>query len=153
MKNKELLICECHNIEHQITFIYDDGDECKNVYMYIHLTKKSFWERLKYGLKYILGYQCRFGAFDEMILNPNDSDKIQKVLNYLRMGYLKEDSNKDDEKRTLELSREEAGEIYSAYMFTKYPDVYNGENDRKNAVEVLEPFTDRMCKAFGIEDE
>jgi hypothetical protein len=48
------------------------------------LVKKSFWSRLKYGLKYIFGYKSRYGAWDEFILNPNDADKLQDVVDYLK---------------------------------------------------------------------
>jgi hypothetical protein len=58
-------------------------------YVHIHLTKKPFWERVKYGFKYIFGYQSRYGAFDEFIFNPEDADKLQKVVDYLKPeGYL-----------------------------------------------------------------
>jgi hypothetical protein len=48
------------------------------------LVKKSFWSRLKYGLKYIFGYKSQYGAWDEFILNPNDADKLQDVVDYLK---------------------------------------------------------------------
>jgi hypothetical protein len=54
------------------------------VYIHTHLVKKSFWSRLKYGLKYIFGYKSRYGAWDEFILNPNDADKLQDVVDYLK---------------------------------------------------------------------
>jgi hypothetical protein len=39
--------------------------------------------RLIYGLKYILGRQCGYGAFDEIILNPKDAKKFEKISLYL----------------------------------------------------------------------
>jgi hypothetical protein len=41
-------------------------------------------ERVKYGLKYIFGRQCNYGAFDEFIFNPKDADKLQELVNYLK---------------------------------------------------------------------
>ncbi|MBR1436345.1 MAG: hypothetical protein IJ584_14685, partial [Bacteroidales bacterium] len=54
------------------------------VYIAVHLNKKPFWKRLKYAIKYIFGYQCKYGAFDEIILNPDDAERLQKVVDYLR---------------------------------------------------------------------
>jgi hypothetical protein len=41
--------------------------------------------RLKYAFRYIFGYQSRFGAFDEIILNPDDADRLQKVVDSLKI--------------------------------------------------------------------
>ena len=34
--------------------------------------------------KYIFGYKCRYGAFDEFIFNSEDSEKLQDIANYLK---------------------------------------------------------------------
>lgn len=81
---RELFICSCENTEHQIVFSYFEDDDIHNVYATIHLRKKSLWARLKYGIKYIFGYQSRYGAFDEFIFNPNDARRLQKVVNFLK---------------------------------------------------------------------
>ena len=85
---KELLICECHSTEHQMVVYYSNDDSpissYNMVYLHIHLNKRPFWGRLIYGLKYIFGRKCRFGAFDEFIFNPKDADKLQSVVNYLK---------------------------------------------------------------------
>lgn len=80
--HNELLICRCENIEHQLIFRYDNED--KEVYMSTHLRKMSFWNRLRYGIKYIFGYQSRYGAFDEFIFNPDDVHKLEKIIDHLK---------------------------------------------------------------------
>lgn len=80
---RELFICSCENTEHQIVFSWFEDDDVANVYATIHLRKKSFWTRLKYGIKYIFGYQSRYGAFDEFIFNPNDARKLKKIARWL----------------------------------------------------------------------
>lgn len=80
---RELFICSCENTEHQIVFSWFEDEAVGNVYATIHLRKKSFWTRLKYGIKYIFGYQCRYGAFDEFIFNPNDARKLKKIARWL----------------------------------------------------------------------
>lgn len=86
---KELLICECNSTEHQIILLYDededkDGNVIPTCYAHIHLTKKTFWRRIIYGIKYIFGHQSRYGAFDEFIFNPKDAPKLQELVDYLK---------------------------------------------------------------------
>ena len=90
MENKkDLLICSCHSTDHQLIILYEE-DELDNgitypmCYFHIHLKKRAFWERVKYGFKYIFGYQCNYGAFDEFIFKPKDADKLQDLVNYLK---------------------------------------------------------------------
>ena len=83
-ESKDILICECHNTEHQMLVLYADDDGSPMVYIHTHLNKRPFWERLKYGIKYIFGYQSRYGAFDEFIINPKDADKIKDIVKYLK---------------------------------------------------------------------
>lgn len=90
MKNKEeIFICDCHSTDHQVVVYYNSdeneyGTKYPMCYFHIHLKKLPFWERVKYGLKYIFGRQCRYGAFDEFIINPDDADKLQEIVNYLK---------------------------------------------------------------------
>jgi hypothetical protein len=90
MNKEDVFICDCHSPDHQMVVMYDDDvDETNNkryprVYLYVHLNKKSFWQRLKYGVKYILGRQCGYGAFDEFIVNPDDVFKFEKIVEYLK---------------------------------------------------------------------
>ena len=81
--DKDIIICECNSTEHQMVFLYDEDDRYPICYAHIHLTKKPFWKRLKYGIMYIFGRQSRYGAFDEFIFNPSDTYKLQKLVNYL----------------------------------------------------------------------
>ena len=74
-----LLICDCHDVEHQIQFVYDpeehdEGFDC--IYVHAHLTKQSFFRRLSYGIKYIFGYRGKYGAFTEIVLHPEDVDRM-----------------------------------------------------------------------------
>jgi hypothetical protein len=90
MKNKEeILICSCHSTDHQLIFLYEEditesGKIDPICYAHVLLNRRSFWNRLKYGIKYIFGYRCRYGAFDEFIFKPEDAYKIQRLANYLK---------------------------------------------------------------------
>ena len=90
MKNKkDLLICDCHSTDHQLIIWYeenelDDGQTYPMCYFHIHLSKRPFWQRVGYGLKYIFGHQSRYGAFDEFIVNADDVEGIEKIVKHLK---------------------------------------------------------------------
>jgi hypothetical protein len=82
---EELVLCQCENAEHQIIFRTISGDD--DVYMTIHLCKLSFWKRLLHGLKYIFGYRCMYGDFDEIILRNEDINKFENVVKWLKTNH------------------------------------------------------------------
>ncbi len=74
----ELVICGCGQPEHQILLYKYDGDD--EVWFEVHLSKKSFFKRLAYGIRYILGYQSKTGAFSEVVLEKPQQEKIVRFL-------------------------------------------------------------------------
>lgn len=77
-----ILICDCGSTEHQI--VVSPKDENGFVCCYIHLTHYGFLRRLKAGLKYIFGYKCKFGQWDEFILKPEHADKLRELSDILK---------------------------------------------------------------------
>lgn len=78
MAIKEIFICSCNSLEHQMMFWYDEED--KLFYTEVHLTNRSFWGRLKYGVKYIFGYTSCFGAWDEFIFDEESQKRLLEFL-------------------------------------------------------------------------
>lgn len=79
----ELFICQCSNTEHQLIFSYFPDD--KEVYVAVHLTPEyNIWKRIWMAIKYIFGYKCRYGHFDEFIFKKSDAGRLQKVVNFLK---------------------------------------------------------------------
>lgn len=84
MKDEKLVLeCACSSDEHTVIAKLSDDDNYKEVYLAIYLTKLSFWKRLCLGVKYIFGYQCRFGAFEEVIWTDENIPEIEKILAHL----------------------------------------------------------------------
>ena len=76
---RKIFICDCNSLEHQYTFWYDEEEN--EVYFEPHLYSGGKWfQRFLYRLNYLFGYKSRFGAFDEVIINPKDSENIIKYL-------------------------------------------------------------------------
>lgn len=87
----ELFICQCHNTEHQLIFSYFPDEEEGDVYVSVHLTPEyNIWRRIWMAIKYIFGYKCCYGHFDEFIFKSSDADKLQKVVNFLKSNCVKE---------------------------------------------------------------
>ena len=82
---EELLLCQCGDPAHQLIIFYDDAEN-PAVYVSVHLVReKNFFKRLWRGLKYIFSNKRSiYGDFDEIILRPEDADKLQRAVNLLQ---------------------------------------------------------------------
>lgn len=78
----ELFICQCNSIEHQLIFSYFPDD--KEIYVTVHLRPHNFFRRIVEGIRYIFGYKCIYGHFDEFIFKKEDADRLQGVVNFLK---------------------------------------------------------------------
>ena len=79
----EIFVCDCHSREHQIVFEYELDDNM--VYCHIHLCNSyNFFERLKRGIRYIFGYKCRYGHWDEFILSKNHIENLEEAIQFLK---------------------------------------------------------------------
>lgn len=77
---REVMICACHSLEHQVVFWYDEEDD--ELHCEPHLsTNRGFFKRLWYGLKYAFGYKSRFGAWDSILFKEEDLTKLRTHLN------------------------------------------------------------------------
>jgi hypothetical protein len=80
---RDLFVCDCASSEHQFIVTYSkygDDDDDVDIYIHVHLTKKPFWKRFKHAIAYLFGYQCKFGAFDEVMLNPEECKRLSDIM-------------------------------------------------------------------------
>jgi hypothetical protein len=75
--------CHCHSPEHTLSFHFFE-DEPKMLSAYIFLSPDSFFKRIWNAIKYIFGYKCKYGHFDEFILNPKDAEKLINLLQKIK---------------------------------------------------------------------
>jgi hypothetical protein len=45
--------------------------------------KYGFWRRFVSGMKYIFGYKCRYGQWDEFIFKPEHSKQLREFSDLL----------------------------------------------------------------------
>ena len=76
---KDILICECGSLEHQI--VIAEYPEYEEVYVEVHLSNyMNFWQRLVAGVKYIFGHRSKFGEFDSIIIRREDHQLLIDLL-------------------------------------------------------------------------
>lgn len=77
MNNDKIYVeCSCGSPEHLLKFNRDED----YVYVYVLLNHENFFKRIWIGLKYIFGYKCRYGSFDEILLNK---ESVESLVEYL----------------------------------------------------------------------
>ena len=81
---EDLLICQCTDPDHMMFIRYDHED--KEAYMSIHLYReRNIFKRIWIALKFVFRCKkCIYGDFDEVILRPEDADKLQRLVNHLK---------------------------------------------------------------------
>ena len=82
MEKTEVLLCSCRSEEHQI-LIHHYPEEQEVIFSYHLNSSDGFWSRLRKGLRYIFGYKCRYGHWDEIILTPQHIPQFQRIIESL----------------------------------------------------------------------
>jgi hypothetical protein len=76
-----LFICECSSMEHQFIVSFDsDKDWNEYIYVHVHLNNNSLFKRLIKSIKYIFGYKCKYGCFEEVLLDKVQTKRLIDVL-------------------------------------------------------------------------
>lgn len=70
------LECSCGTPEHTVRFLKDENF----LYMTFFLSNAPWHRRIVNALKYVFGYKCRYGHFDEVVLGE---EEVQKLINIL----------------------------------------------------------------------
>lgn len=82
----DLILCDCYSPEHQILILKDDsfGEDYKEVIFQYHLvTHRNIFRRIWVALKYIFGYKCKYGAWDETIITKDNYQPLKEVIEFL----------------------------------------------------------------------
>jgi len=83
-----LITCACHSPEHSLQFDYDPDEN--DLFIYIHLNQLSFFKRLWYGIKYISGYQPRYGHYEECFFDNKNSGEMIDLFTKIWTKMMKE---------------------------------------------------------------
>ena len=82
--DRTFLECSCGCARHTLRFSryrgFDDFDKFLVVDMHLGHYMSRF-KRLWYGLQYIFGFKSSYGAFDEVLLERRDVEKLRDLCN------------------------------------------------------------------------
>lgn len=84
MERPEYFECLCSSQEHLWRLWFDDDPSEPVVYASFFLAELPWYGRLAAAFKYIFGYKCRYGHFEEFILNPDDCERMIGILRRLK---------------------------------------------------------------------
>lgn len=76
--------CQCSDPEHTLRFTFDDDKECPMVYASVFLSECPWYQRIWKAFKYIFGYKCAYGHFQECILQAKDADRLIAIIEKLK---------------------------------------------------------------------
>ncbi len=89
----EYFSCDCGTPDHIFRIMYfTDSKEAEDDYLFcsVHLTRGSFWRRLKNGLRYIFGFDSRYGQWDEVLLGKEEALRLRNVCDKFLERYKNE---------------------------------------------------------------
>jgi len=67
--------CDCESSDH-ILRISSLKDDYYWLYVDVHLRKRPWWERIWIAIRYIFGYQSKYGAFDEFLWTKEQTQRF-----------------------------------------------------------------------------
>ena len=75
--------CECSSKEHTfgVTSVESDEDMPPELFFDIQLIQpRSFFKKVVTAAKYIFGYQCKYGHWDNISLSEDDTNRLIVLL-------------------------------------------------------------------------
>ena len=83
-ERKVVAKCDCAWPEHYASFHWIETDsvstDWSEMYIHIGMAKQTFWRRIWFAIKYVFGYQSRFGAYEETALSAGDVKVLAEYL-------------------------------------------------------------------------
>jgi hypothetical protein len=79
---RNLFVCHCGSIEHQlvVTYFPEDGVDAPVAYLEMHLAPLPLWQRLRYAWAYLRGRRPHDGAFAEIVLDAGTALQLGDLL-------------------------------------------------------------------------
>lgn len=80
----EYFECSCHSPEHTLSLAFDDDEDLPAIYGHVFLGENPWYKRVWMAVKYVFGYKCKYGHFDEFVFNPEDCDRMIGLFKKLK---------------------------------------------------------------------
>lgn len=79
VQKSKIIVCGCGDISHNLIFTKDD----EQIWLHYQLEKKSLFERIVIGAKYIFGFQSRFGMYGELLIDKTNISNFKEIVEYI----------------------------------------------------------------------
>lgn len=82
LREEILIKCSCigQSIDHSLIFSMYNDEACDELYCHVALTPRRFFGRIILGLKYIFGFKCEYGHYNEWILDKEDAQELSDLF-------------------------------------------------------------------------
>ena len=90
-ERREYFECCCRSPEHVMHFVLYGPSE-PEICVYTFLQPDSVLKRIWNAIKYVFGYKCRYGHFDEFLMSPKDVDRVIELGQAFKAA-IEEDKN------------------------------------------------------------
>jgi hypothetical protein len=85
--NNDYFECECSSKEHTFCVSSEESSDQMPPELYFHvqlIQPKNLFGKLSTALKYIFGYQCKFGHWDTINISEDDASRLIVLLHQHR---------------------------------------------------------------------
>jgi hypothetical protein len=66
-----------------IYLTYDENDN--ELYLHFHMDRNiGFWNRLRYAILYVFGYDSKYGQWDVTLIQPEDKERLIGIIDKLK---------------------------------------------------------------------
>ena len=74
--------CACHSSNHTIRFdLSIEDNEFPDLYLSVQLNRwRNIFSRIWIAIRYIFGYECKYGHWDTWLLNHDDVSRLRELL-------------------------------------------------------------------------
>lgn len=82
--NSEYFDCECFSSEHTLRYVFyrsrkNWSEDDVTIEVYLN-TYEGFWKRVWIAVRYIFGYRCRYGHWDNIEMKHEDVTRLRGLL-------------------------------------------------------------------------
>jgi len=72
--------CACHSAEHNLQLAYYDDADDWELFVSVHLVSRGLLSRLWTAIRYVFGYRCRYGEWEELLIGTRDAREVIEFL-------------------------------------------------------------------------
>jgi hypothetical protein len=77
-----VVVCGCGDTAHHLLFTLDSDEP--EVWLHYQLELKPWYKRLWIGIKYIFGYQSKYGTYGELSINETNIHNFEKIVEHVK---------------------------------------------------------------------